>query len=142
LLVATRRAPWRHVPVATVVLAAALAVLAAGVASELPHAFTSLGAGGFEGFGAGVLSANVLNNLPALLVGLTHVSVRSHVWPLLLGVNLGPLLLLTGSLAGLLWQAGARRAGVEIDALRYSRVGAAVGVPAMVAAALVLRLTA
>ena len=38
------------------------------------------------------------------------------MWPLLLGVNLGPLLLLTGSLAGLLWQAGARRAGVEIDA--------------------------
>jgi arsenical pump membrane protein len=142
LVVVTRRAPWRHVPVGTVVLAAALAVLAAGVASELPHAFTSLGAGGFEGFGAGVLSANVLNNLPALLVGVTHVSVRSHVWPLLLGVNLGPLLLLTGSLAGLLWQAGARRAGVEIDALRYSRVGAAVGLPAMIAAALVLRLTA
>ncbi len=87
---------WRHVPVGTVVLAAALAVLAAGVASELPHAFTSLGAGGFEGFGAGVVSANVLNNLPAVLVGLTHVSVQSHVWPLLLGVNLGPLLLLTG----------------------------------------------
>jgi arsenical pump membrane protein len=142
LLVATRRAPWRNVPVGTVVLAGALAVLAAGVASELPHVFTSLGAGGFEGFGAGVLSANVLNNLPAVLVGVTHVSVRSHVWPLLLGVNLGPLLLLTGSLAGLLWQAGARRAGVEIDAVRYSRVGAAVGVPAMVAAALVLRLTA
>jgi arsenical pump membrane protein len=141
LVVVTRRAPWRHVPVGTVVLAAALAVLAAGVASELPHVFTSLGAGGFEGFGAGVLSANVLNNLPAFLVGVTHVSVRSHVWPLLLGVNLGPLLLLTGSLAGLLWQAGARRAGVEIDALRYSRVGAAVGVPAMVAAVLVLRLT-
>jgi arsenical pump membrane protein len=54
-------------------------------------------------------------------------------------VNLGPLLLITGSLAGLLWQAGARRAGVEVDARRYTRVGAAVGVPAMVAAGLVLR---
>ena len=31
--------------------------------------------------------------------------------------------MLTGSLAGLLWQAGARRAGVEIDARRYARVG-------------------
>ena len=106
----------------------------------LPHAFSSLGAGGVRGFAGGVVSANVLNNLPAFLVGLTHVSTRSHVWPLLLGVNLGPLLLLTGSLAGLLWQAGARRAGVEVDARRYTRVGAAVGLPAMVAAGLVLRL--
>jgi len=135
----TRRVPWRQVPVGTAALAAALAVLAAGVAGALPHAFTSLGAGGVRGFAGGVVSANVLNNLPALLVGLTHVSTRSHVWPLLLGVNLGPILLLTGSLAGLLWQAGARRAGVEVDARRYTLVGTAVGLPAMVAAGVVLR---
>jgi arsenical pump membrane protein len=135
----TRRVPWRRVPVGTAALAAALAVLAAGVAGELPHAFTGLGAGGFKGFAAGVVSANVLNNLPAVLVGLAHVSARSRVWPLLLGVNLGPLLVLTGSLAGLLWQAGARQAGVKVDALRYTRVGAAVGLPAMVAAVVVLR---
>ncbi len=47
-------------------------------------------------------------------------------------------MLLTGSLAGLLWQASARQAGVEVDALRYSRVGLAVGVPAIAAAAVVL----
>ncbi len=140
LIAINRRAPWRQVPVGTVVLAGALAVLAAGVAEQLPHTFASLGAGGFRGFGAGVVSADMLNNLPAVLVGLTHVSTPRRVWPLLLGVNLGPLLVLTGSLAGLLWQAGARRAGVEIDARRYSRVGIAVGFPAMAAAALVLRI--
>jgi len=86
------------------------------------------------------VSANVLNNLPAVIVGLDHVSAPVRAWPLLLGVNFGPLLLLTGSLAGLLWQAGARRAGVEIDARRYSIVGATVGLPAMAAAAIVLRL--
>ncbi|HEY5170450.1 MAG TPA: SLC13 family permease [Acidimicrobiia bacterium] len=140
LIAATRQFPWRHVPVGTAVLAAALAVLAVGVAGALPRAFTSLGAGGARGFAGGVVSANLLNNLPAISVGLAHVSVRGRVWPLLLGVNLGPLLLLTGSLAGLLWQASARRAGVEVDAGRYTRVGAAVGLPAMAAAALVLRL--
>jgi arsenical pump membrane protein len=140
LIAVNRRTPWRHVPVGTIVLAAALAVLAAGVAAELPRAFTSLGDGGTRGFAAGVVSSNLLNNLPAVLVGLHHVSAPARVWPLLLGVNLGPLLLITGSLAGLLWQAGARRAGVEIDARRYSRVGVAVGLPAMVAGALVLRL--
>ena len=98
-----------------------------------------VGASGRKGFFAGVVSANVLNNLPAVLVGLAHVSARSRVWPLLLGVNLGPVLVLTGSLAGLLWQASARQAGVEVDALRYARVGAAVGLPAMVAAVVVLR---
>ncbi len=134
LLLVTRRPPVRHVPVGTVVLAAALAVLAAGVTLALPHAFSDLGAGGVRGFAAGVVSANVCNNLPALLVGLPHVTRVPHVWPLLLGVNLGPTLLLTGSLAGLLWQASARRAGVDIGPARYSRVGIGVGLPAMLAA--------
>ncbi len=122
------------------VLAASLAVLATGLAGAFPHAFTSLGSGGFRGFGAGVVSANVLNNLPAVLVGLDHVSTTARVWPLLLGVNLGPHLLLTGSLAGLLWPAGPRRAGVEIDAVRYSRVGVVVGVPALAAGVMGLRI--
>jgi arsenical pump membrane protein len=140
LIAATRRVPWRHAPVGTVVLAAALAVLAAGVAVQLPHAFASLGDGGARGIAAGVVWANALNNLPAGLVGLPHVTATAHVWPLLLGVNIGPVLLLTGSLAGLLWQASARRAGVEIRASTYSRIGATVGVPALVAAGAVLLL--
>ena len=139
LVVFTRRVPWRQAPVGTVVLAGSLAVLAAGVASAWPDAFSALGAGGAKGFVAGVVSANLLNNLPAILIGLTHVSATARVWPLLLGVNVGPLLLLTGSLAGLLWQSGARRAGVVVDARHYTRVGAVVGLPAMLAAALVLR---
>ena len=53
----------------------------------------------------------------ALLPGLPHLSARGRVWPLLLGVNLGPLLLLTGSLAALLWQASVRRAGMAAAAL-------------------------
>ena len=139
LLTVTRRAPLRHVPLGTVVLAAALALLATGAVRYLPDALAPLGAGGPQGFAAGVVAANALNNLPAVLVGLPHVMHTSAVWPLLLGVNLGPTILLTGSLAGLLWHASARRAGVEIGAGAYSRVGLAVGVPAMVAAATVLR---
>lgn len=141
LIGVTGRVPWRQVPVGTAALAAALAVLATGVAVQWPSAFTSLGAGGWRGFAGGVVSANVLNNLPAVLVGLTRVSVRSRVWPLLLGVNLGPSLVLTGSLAGLLWQSCAREAGVHVDARHYARVGVVVGVPAMLVAALVVRVT-
>jgi arsenical pump membrane protein len=138
LLGVTRRLPLRHVPVGTVALAAALAVLAAGVVVALPDALSALGAGGAQGFATGVVASTALNNLPAVLVALPHVTHASAVWPLLLGVNLGPTLILTGSLAGLLWHASARRAGVEIPAATYSRVGLAVGVPAMLAAAVVL----
>ena len=66
------------------------------------------------------------------------MTATAPVWHLLLGANVGPVLLLTGSPAGLLWQASARRAGVEIRASTYSRIGATVGVPALAAAAAVL----
>jgi len=140
LVAVTRRVPWRQVPVGTVALVAALAVLAAGVAIRLPHAFDQLGRGGDHGFLAGVVSANVINNLPTVLVGLPHVGRTAAVWPLLLGVNAGPTLVLTGSVAALLWQAAARQAGVDVRAGTYSRVGMKVGIPAMAAAYLALRM--
>jgi len=141
----TRTVPWRHVPVGTVTLAAALAalaVLAGGVAAAFPHAFGSAGAGGLRGFGTGMVAGDVLNNLPAALVTLPQVSHVIRVWPLLFGLNIGPSLVITGSLAGLLWQASMHASGVRVSAGQYSRVGAIVGVPAMavgVAVLLVLR---
>jgi len=68
--------------------------------------------------------------VPAILVGLPHVSSVAHVWPLLLGVNLGALVLLSGT---------ARRAGLEIPALDDT-LAPLVGLPAMVAGFLTLRL--
>jgi arsenical pump membrane protein len=140
LAVFTRQLPWQRVPVGTVALAAGLAVVAAGAAAAFPNALSSAGDGGWTGFGVGVLSANVLNNLPATLVALAHVAPVATVWPLLFGLNAGPSLLITGSLAGLLWQASARASGVNVTAGQYSRVGALVGVPAMVVGMVVVRL--
>jgi arsenical pump membrane protein len=135
LVVFSRSVPWRRVPLGTVVLAAALAVVAGGVAVALPHALSSAGDGGLRGFGTGVLAANALNNLPAALLSVRHVAHASRVWPLLLGLNLGPIFVITGSLASLLWQASARAAGVRVGPASYSRVGLLVGVPAMLAVA-------
>ncbi len=134
----TRTLPWRRVPLGTVVLAGALGVVAAGVASELPRLLSGAGDGGVRGFGIGVIAANGLNNLPATLLSIPHVVHVSHVWPLLLGLNIGPVLLITGSLAGLLWQESARTADVHVGAGTYSRVGALVGVPALLAVAVLL----
>ena len=60
------------------------------------------------------MSGDVLNNLPAALVTLPHVTHTAAVWPLLFGLNAGPILVITGSLAGLLWQASARASGVHV----------------------------
>jgi arsenical pump membrane protein len=136
----TRNFPWRRVPIGTIVLAGALAVVAAGVATAFPHLFESAGRGGMRSFGTGLLSADVFNNLPATLVTLPHITHTAAVWPLLFGLNAGPILVITGSLAGLLWQASARASGVHVTAREYSRVGVLVGVPAMIAGLLVLSL--
>ena len=117
-----------------------LAVVAAGVATAFPHLFESAGRGGVRSFGTGLLSADVFNNLPATLVTLPHITRTATVWPLLFGLNAGPTLVITGSLAGLLWQASARASGVHVTAREYSRIGVLVGVPAMIAGLLVLSL--
>jgi arsenical pump membrane protein len=59
----------------------------------------------------------------------------------LTAVNVGPVLAVTGSLAGLLWLDTVRRLGVPVDARTYSRVGIRVGLPALAAAVAVLLLT-
>lgn len=81
---------------------------------------------------------NLLNNLPAgLLAGrvveLAQVpeQVRSAI---LIGVDLGPNLSVTGSLATLLWLAALRREGLHVGAWSFLRLGALVMPPALLAA--------
>jgi len=56
----------------------------------------------------------------------------------MLGVNIGPLILLTGTLAALLWQASLARLGVLVTPRQFARVGTKVLVPALSAAFIVL----
>ena len=67
--------------------------------------------------GASVL----VNNLPAAV--LLSSGGRLHAQPLLIGLDLGPNLAVTGSLAVLLWWRAARSVGVKPSALSYSRQG-------------------
>jgi arsenical pump membrane protein len=57
------------------------------------------------------------------------------VWAFLGGVNFGPVLWASGSLAGLLWLDIVRREGVEVSFMEYARVGVRVGIPALLVAA-------
>ena len=85
------------------------------------------------------LTSVLVNNLPAasLLAARTPV----HPFALLIGLNLGPNLFVTGSLAWVLWLRAARTAGAQPSIVAASRMGA-VAVPlSMVAALAVLVLT-
>ena len=71
---------------------------------------------------AAVLS-NVVNNLPAVLVLLPVVSGPAAVLAVLIGVNIGPNLTYTGSLANLLWRRVLRQRDEPTSGREFTRLG-------------------
>lgn len=72
-------------------------------------------------------AANLINNLPMGLIGASVVQ-GAHLSPhitgaLLIGVDLGPNLSITGSLATILWLVAIRREGEEVSAGKFLAVG-------------------
>jgi len=134
-------AAWSSKPWGTAAVAASLAVVASAAADRAGLADWLVHDGIWAQALTGAAAANILNNLPAFLVALPHTSGSPQTLALLIGVNLGPTVLVTGSLAGLLWLESSRRAGLAVDAPDYARVGLLAGVPALVAAVAVLAAT-
>ncbi len=71
--------------------------------------------------GVGALAAVLFDNLPAS--ALLAASPPAHPRALLLGLNLGPNLAVTGSLSAVLWFRVARGLGCRPSAVTYSRIG-------------------
>ena len=151
-----REAPWptlKGVSWAVLPLVAGLFVLvqalqASGVIKSL--------AGGLEAaehaapavtpWGLGALIAvvsNLMNNLPAGLIASSTINAahpsRPAIDALLIGVDLGPNISVTGSLATILWLTAIRREGQDVGFWRFLKVGAVVTPPAL-ALALAARL--
>lgn len=95
-------------------------------------------ASAWESAAAGAVAAVVLNNLPAAVLLSAHPP--AHPLHLLLGLDLGPNLTVTGSLSALLWLRVARGHGAEVSAARYSRLGAVLVPLTLAATALALAL--
>ncbi len=132
---------WRSVPATAIMVTASLSVLVAAALPflRLDSIFDRPGnSGQLAALLYGVVGSNATNNLPAILAGTPAIVSSDQTWPLLIGTNLGPVLVLTASLSSLLWQDTAKRLGVDIGAARYSAVGARVGLPALLAAATVV----
>jgi arsenical pump membrane protein len=113
------------------VLSVALGVAARSGALDLGR-LHSAGAGAVAGVAA--LATVLVNNLPAsvLLSATGQLPARA----LLLGLNVGPNLAVTGSLAVLLWWRAARQAGARPAVRAYSRQGIVLA-PLAIAAALI-----
>ncbi|GGP45775.1 arsenic transporter [Streptomyces melanogenes] len=141
LVLATRALVRRRTTPAALVGAAALpflafvlalgivvrAVVDNGLASGLAHLVPD-GTGLPALLGVAALAAvlaNVINNLPAVLVllPLTAPTGPGAVLAVLLGVNIGPNLTYAGSLATLLWRRIVREHDSDVDLREFTRLG-------------------
>lgn len=134
---------WGVLPLVAGLFILVEAVAKTGLTQQLAHSLATLAqhseaqAGWAAGIGS-ALAGNLMNNLPAGLIagsmGQLAPLPASTTAALLIGVDLGPNLSITGSLATLLWLAAIRREGEHVSALGFLKLGVLVMPPALVAA--------
>lgn len=139
---------WAVLPLVAGLFVLVAALQATGVVDTLAAGLAALTRSGVReaAAAAGAMLAfgsNLTNNLPAGLVA-SAVIERLHpdkriVDALLIGVDLGPNLSVTGSLATILWLANLRRAGLSVSFLQFLKVGM-VAMPAALVLAIGARL--
>lgn len=147
LIAMMREIPWSILPLVAGLFVLVEALNRAGALNDFSEALRFLTAAPpaaaalAASFGIALLS-NVMNNLPSgLLTGgaLQAVQVPQHLYhALLLGVDLGPNLSVTGSLATVLWLIALRREGVQVSAWRFLKAGILIMTPALLFATLAL----
>jgi arsenical pump membrane protein len=119
--------PWRIVLLTAGLFLVVAAVGVHGLNDLLGHALGGGQGAAAQARAAGVAAgaANAVNNLPAYLALEAAVPRGStgSLLAVLLGVNVGPLILLHGSLATLLWRERCRAAGVTVSARRFAAEG-------------------
>jgi len=131
--------PWR-----LVLLTEGLFLVVTAAANHLlrPLLTAAVGGGVLRTAGVAAAASNLLNNLPAYLAleqavpagtGGPGGHTTDQLLGVLLGTNLGPLVLLWGSLATLLWRERCRAHGLVISPWEFARVGL-LGVPLLLLA--------
>jgi arsenical pump membrane protein len=151
VLVAKREPPWpmlKEISWQVLPLVAGLFVLVEGLdhiglIRQLAGYFTHDGKLADAGAGIGIaLASNLMNNLPAGLIAGTALTdahaPNGLASALLIGVDLGPNLSITGSLATILWLAALRREGEHVSAGAFLKLGALVMPVALLPALAVL----
>ena len=125
-----------------ILVAGLFLVVAAGHAHGLDHLLARLTGSGddlvalLHTSSVATVGANLVNNLPAYAALEPTAGTVPRTFALLVGVNAGPLVLLWGSLATLLWRERCRARGVDIGWREFAATGL-VGVPLVVVASTV-----
>ncbi len=131
---------WRVVGPLSLAAAFVLTVALGTVARHWDGPAELIGnAGGLETAALAALSTVLINNLPAAALYSAHAVDHSRM--LLLGLNVGPNLAVTGALSALLWFRAAREVDARPSLLEFSRRGIPLALVAMAAAILVGTLT-
>jgi arsenical pump membrane protein len=147
LMLALQRPSWRAVdlPLLGFVLGLGLIVRALADAGlgDLVTDVLPAGAGLLALLGAAMVAAilaNLLNNLPALLLLLPAATAAGPetVLAVLIGVNVGPNLTYTGSLATLLWRRVLRERDAEPSHREFHTLGALTVPPILIGATVAL----
>jgi len=146
-----RGVPWSVIPLVAGLFVLVEALQKAGLINILANVLQERAAISvpWTAAGAGTLIAficNLMNNLPAGLVAGSTVAAahapNAVIGAVLIGVDLGPNLSITGSLATIIWLIALRREGETIGAWDFLKIGAVVMIPALLAALAVLALMA
>ena len=147
-LTALRQVSWSVLPLVAGLFVIVEALNRAGLMRLTRMGFAWLaaahdGVGKFVGAGAVALLSNGMNNLPVGLAAGSALRAMAHPGVLapavLLGVDLGPNLSVTGSLATILWLIALRREDAEITAWEFLKAGVVAMPVALGLALLVLR---
>ncbi|MCU6616401.1 arsenic transporter [Achromobacter mucicolens] len=131
---------WGVLPLVAGLFVLVEGMAASGVLQDLANLMRSLSADAalWAGGVGAALSGNVINNLPAGLMAGTLARMAdlpsATTAALLIGIDLGPNLSVSGSLATLLWLLAVRREGMHISALSFLRLGVVVMPPALILA--------
>lgn len=126
------------VPLLAGLLGIAVALGTLGRTWDLPaRVLAHLGSFATAGFAA--VASVVFNNLPA--ASLLAARVPPHPYSLLVGLDLGPNLFVTGSLSALLWFRAARQAGAEPSVRHTALLGIVAAPLAIVSAVGILTAT-
>jgi arsenical pump membrane protein len=141
---------WGVLPLVAGLFVLVEALALTGVVGALAHQLErwAQAAPAQAGWGTGVLVAiacNLVNNLPAGLiagsVGQMATLPAEITRALVIAVDLGPNLSVTGSLATVLWLIAVRREGMYISAWAFLKLGLLVMPPALLGALAMMKLT-
>lgn len=114
----------------------ALFILATAVGTLARSIDLTLTAGRWATAALGAAASVTINNLPAAALLSAHQPAEPLA--LLVGLNLGPNLAVTGSLSALIWWRAARRLDARPSAVRYSAIGVPLALIALALATLSL----